>query len=93
MSKITLPPLPEPDIWVREDFGLGDSTVHQGYTAEQMQERDRQIAEHVIRACAEVAQEHADAWKNRPVPLLGYTAVLEDCGAAILALLPVKEPT
>lgn len=44
MSKITFPPLPAPDIWVREDFGLGDSTVHQGYTAEQMQERDRQIA-------------------------------------------------
>lgn len=30
------PELPPPDIWVREDFGLGDTTIHTGYTSEQM---------------------------------------------------------
>lgn len=28
--------LPQPDIWVREDFGYGDFTTHVGYTEEQL---------------------------------------------------------
>ena len=33
-----LPPLPEFGIIVWEDFGLGDRTCHEGYTADQMKE-------------------------------------------------------
>lgn len=86
MSKITFPPLPPPDILVREDFGLGDSTVHQGYTAEQMQERDRQIAEQVVRACAEMCEKIADTRVRMHLP----SAVADQCADAILAMLPMK---
>jgi hypothetical protein len=43
--------LPQPDIWVREDFGLGDFTTHIGYSEEQL----RTYGE----ACAKAAREQA----------------------------------
>jgi hypothetical protein len=43
-EQIELPPLPAPDKWWREDFGLGDSTVHEGYSVEQMYEYARAFA-------------------------------------------------
>lgn len=34
----------------------------------------------------QVAKLHAAEWQNKPVPLLGYVAVLDDCAAAIRKL-------
>ena len=94
MSKITLPPLPEA---LSCDIQVG---VHHGtlsyYTAEQMQERDRQVVEHVIRACADLCA--AEQAENRGLAKGSKTAMYEWmadgaglCRGAILALLEPKE--
>lgn len=89
MSKITLPPLPDYD----EDLQgkeIAPGVYQRGYTDAQMQERDRQIAEQVVRACAEAA-----ASVGRPVGASdGSTRIpgtSADAARAILALLPVKD--
>lgn len=68
-----LGPLPKPDIWVREDFGLGDTTTHIGYNEEQMRayavqavqkERERArvlvlaAVHHAVNACASATGQH-----------------------------------
>lgn len=40
--------LPAPDIWVREDFGLGDTTIHTGFTADQMHDYARKHAAPIL---------------------------------------------
>lgn len=42
-------------------------------------------AAHEREECARVCDEKARGWKERPVPLLGFSAELEDCAAAIRA--------
>lgn len=108
MSKITFPPLPyteairkqDRDEWVYstdQDFANPEKYGWERvYTAEQMQERDRQIAELVVRACAAVCRDDADMFARQAE---GYRDGRYDwmeqgattCAESILALLPVKE--
>lgn len=95
MSKITLPPLPDCTAWTLTETLKRRVTTINGFlwfvnpvnctwtelfTAEQMQERDRQVVEHVMRACAQAA-------RNAPAHPNDATY----CEAAVLALLPVKD--
>jgi hypothetical protein len=69
-----LPELPAPDIWVREDFGLGDSTVHQGYTADQMRAYGEQCAlaeRGKILAALKAEIDHCATNDVRLVPVFG----------------------
>lgn len=84
MTKITLPPLPAPEY---PAVRLGINRDKLAYTAEQMKERDRQIVECVVRACAEVCRRNAE---DEPYGHAKFRcAHIEE---EILALLPVKEP-
>lgn len=96
MSKITLPP------YQRPQFMFDPMTGKPLYTAEQMQERDRQVVEHVIRACAQAVKalrdSHCTATEGAPPEYVcapdgvdcDFVAAWNDASAAILSLLPVN---
>lgn len=80
-----LPPLPPPDIWVREDFGLGDSTVHQGYTPQEVEAIRRETVEACIARCEAVAQRHQE--QHHSAAEIGA----DECAIDLRALLE-KQP-
>lgn len=82
-----LPPLPTPDIWVREDFGLGDWTTHEGYTADQMrayaQEAARQEREAAAKACEDFGASYDNEWNRKLGVANDLKDACEECAAAI----------
>ena len=77
-----LPPLPTPDIWVREDFGLGDFTTHIGYSEDQL----RSYAEEAVRLALEAAAQVCEGKRGLAPPHTNvHDSACDDCAAAIRA--------